>query len=143
MTEIYLSDGEFAALEYLVTVGPVFANDIEPEIYWDFVRLKDVGFAVMQTPDPNFLYMLPEERRDAYQFKFTNAGYNEYLRLKQMHDERADQEERQRAQDNQLLLDKKKDQRHDFCVAAFGGAVTLIVEHFDVVADFVAHLLVP
>lgn len=127
----------------LATVGPVFAKDIGFPRYWNFVRLKDLGFAKLETPDPNFSYMLPEDKREAYQFKITKPGYNEYLRLKQMREERAKQEEAQHAQDAQMILDKKKDRRHDFCVAAFGCAVTLIIEHLGDIANFIVHLFAP
>lgn len=141
MNGIYLSEGEQAALEYLATRGPVFGMDIDKDIYFDFVRLKDVGFAVYELPDPNFLYQLPPEKQEAYQFKITSAGYNEYIRLKQVREERAKQEEYRSAKDAQAVLDQKKSRRHDFCVAAFGGAVTLFVEHFGEIVDLIELLL--
>lgn len=135
MPEIFLSDKEQIALDRLATNGPIFGLDIPFDDYFAFVRLKDIGYAVQELPNPNFLHELTDERKSAYQFKITPDGYNEYIRLKQMRDERAKQEEAQRAKDAQVALDKKQDRRHDFKVAAFGGAVTLFVEHFGRVVD--------
>ena len=137
MSDIVLSDGERSALKYLVTVGPVFAKDIDFPEYWDFVRLKTLGFAKMELPDPNFLYLLPDDRHEAYQFKITGPGYNEYLRLEQARNERAHQEEQRKADRAEDIKNQKKNRRHDFAVAAFGGVVTLFVEHI----NDVMHLL--
>lgn len=137
MDEVYLSDDEFAALEYLVTVGHVFAKDVEFPRYWDFVRLKSLDFAKMEFPDPNFLYMLPEDRREAYQFKITTTGYNEYLRLKQVRDERTKQEESdeaaKQAEDKRWRKDVSRSWVQfwlNILFSAIGFAAGVFIEHY-------------
>lgn len=144
MSTIFLSSGEFAALEHLVNAGAVFALDIEYPAYWDYVRLKDLGLARMDTPDPNFLDHLPPERQNAYQFKLTEKGRNEYLRLKQACDERT-QQEASRAADrisDRAYADQnaKKQFRHDWRIAIFETLTSFILgavfDHFfDIVGN--------
>lgn len=142
MNGVYLSEGEQAALEYLATRGPVFGMDVDKDIYFDFVRLKDVGFAVCELPNPNFLYQLPPEKQEAYQFKITSAGYNEYIRLKQASDESA-QREADRAADRAYAdQNAQKQFRHDWRIAIFetvtGFILGAIFDHFfDIVGNAV------
>ena len=62
-------------------------------------------------------------------------------RLKKEENERARQEAKDRAEHAQAVEDKKKDRRHDFLVAAFGGIVTLLVEHFGDIMHFLQKLV--
>lgn len=142
MLEIFLSEGEQDALEYLATRGSIFGMDVPKPVYFDFVRLKDVGFAVYELPDPNFLYHLPPEKQEAYQFKITSAGYNEYIRLKQARDERAKQEADHAADRAHADQNTQKQFRHDWRIAIFetvtGFALGAIFDHFfDIVGNAV------
>lgn len=144
MSDIVLSDGERAALEHLVTAGAIFAKDIGFPERWDYIRLKNLGFAKMDLPDPNFLYLLPNDRQEAYQFKVTGTGYNEYLRLKQIRDERERQEAKQAAQrvEDRAHADQNAKQqfKHDWRIAIFNAissfALGAIADHFfDIVGN--------
>lgn len=135
--ETKVPDLYYPALEYLASVGMIFAHDVkQTDIpYWNFVWLKDHGLAIIETPDPNFLYQIPEERWNEYQFKITSKGMTTFLLLKEARDQREKQEEEQRAKDIKAVQDKKESRRHDFKVAAFGGLIALISENFGDLID--------
>lgn len=61
-----------------------------------------------------------------------SAHQDKVDREAQQHAQRAAEREADRAN---AIMDKKKDHRHDFAVAAFGGAVTLFFEHFGDLID--------
>ena len=142
---IELPESAFRALEYLAAYGPAFCRDIPDEEYFWFLHLKEKGLAKMELPDPNFLYLLPPEKRGWYQMKITGEGFT----LLQLHKEKlqkeidieANREADRRSDYVQAIEDKKKDRRHDFLVAAFGAAVALFFEHIGDVVDAVTVLL--
>ena len=65
------------------------------------------------------------------------------------HQDKIDREAQQHAQRDaerkadraNALFDKKQERRHDFAVAAFGGAVALFFEHLGDIKDFVQPLV--
>lgn len=57
-------------------------------------------------------------------------------RIQELSDQAAQKEEEARANDAKMKIDRKKQFRHDFAVAAFSIALTLLVEHFENVVDF-------
>lgn len=77
--------------------------------------------------------------------RVTTLGTEAMLRYEEMIqrecDERTRQEAKERSQRTQAVKDKKQDRRHDFFVAAFGGAVTLAVEHASELVDFFKRLV--
>ncbi len=48
---------------------------------------------------------------------------------------------RKRANDAKMKIDRKKQFRHDFAVATFSIALTLLVEHFENVVDFASMII--
>lgn len=143
---IELPESAFRALEYLAAYGPAFCQDIPAEEYFWFLHLKEKGLAKMELPDPNFLYLLPPEKRGWYQMKITGEGFT----LLQLHKEKLQKEidieakrEAKRLEDVlRSEQNRKKQFRHDWWIAIFtavtgfiSGAVT---DHFfDVIVNAV------
>lgn len=135
MIDVVLSDREFAALKRL-SDGFVFSNEVSSAEKLCFMRLVSAGLAKLEPPDPNSLYLLPQHLWEVKQYKITQPGLGLFLQLQQARDERARQEEQRIADRAQTIEDQKKNRRHDFAVAAFGGAITLFVEHIDDILHF-------
>lgn len=138
----------FPALEYLAQTGPVFAQDVESIgiPYSHFLWLKDNGYAKMVTPDPNFLYQMPEDRWHAYQFKISRKGITAYHLLKEARDERekqAIQHAADRVADRAHADENTQKQfKHDWRIAIFnvtaGFILGAIADHFlDIVGNAV------
>lgn len=142
---VELNRNEIRILAYLKLHGPTFAVDFDDEDYGWCLSLKDKKLVVIELPNPNFLYQLSPEQQMQYQVKITSLGVDQLaLHQERLHDkieEDSKREEERRADDAKAVENKKKDYRHDFCVAAFGGAVTLFIEHLGDVIHFVDVLL--
>ena len=141
-----MSDELFAVLEYLANHPQIPYKTID-HLFGDnahlVLHLRDMEYVSIKQENPNLRHLLPEDQQQDYFVFIKSEGLEAYRLEKKMRDERAKEEERKHAQDVQMALDKKKDHRHDFHVAAFGGAVTLFVEHIGDVIDFLEFFLSP
>lgn len=70
----------------------------------------------------------------------TAQGLSAFLSESEVRNQKAEQEAKDRAQDVQRIVDKKKARIHDFHVAAFGSGFTLFLEHLDDILHFVQRL---
>lgn len=70
----------------------------------------------------------------------TSQGLSAFLSESEVRNQKAEQEAKDRAQDVQRIVDKKKARIHDFHVAAFGSGFTLFLEHLDDILHFVQRL---
>lgn len=140
-----LTKDELRILAYLKLHWTTFVADLDDEDYGWCLSLKEKKLVAIELPDPNFLYQLSPEKQNQYQVKITSEGLNQLAlhqeRLQNKEEADAKREEERRADNAKAVKDKKKDYRHDFLVAAFGGAVTLLFEHRGDIIHFVNVLL--
>lgn len=73
-------------------------------------------------------------------YLITAQGLSAFLNENESRNQKADEDAKQRADDSQRIVDKKKARIHDFFVAAFGSAFTLFLEHLDDIVHFVQRL---
>ena len=90
------------------------------------------------------LYQITDKGLDALHLADVNDELEE-KRVQQLAqqaaDDRAYAEEQERAHDAKVESNQRKQFAHDFKVAAFSIAGTLLVEHFDVVLDFICEVI--
>lgn len=146
-----ISSGTAQALMLLYRHGPVFAQDIPIHDYHYFLQAKEMKLVEMHLPDPNFLYTLPEDRRQAYQFFLTDTGVTacELLmdRAHQAAVQKAEQEKEkqssQQAADERWRKDAVRSWTQFWLGVLFsviGFVSGVIVEHFFTVWDMFVHL---
>lgn len=132
------------ALDRLGKGESIIIDDLSMEAYFSFLHLEKIGLIERRLPDPNFLYQTPKALWDKELYKLSNDGVTAYKllqdRRQQMSDQRAEEEAAKAAQEAQRIEDSKKQRRHDFAVAAFGGVVTLFAEHFPEIVDLIKRL---
>lgn len=134
---------EFLAALARLDHGSILVRDASHSEAIAYIYLIDVGLVKRHLPDPNFLYHVPSSIREEEMYSLTMDGFVACRLLEDRRNQIAKEKESKRANDAQMALDKKKDHRHDFCVAAFGGAVTLFVEHFGDLIDLINLLAGP
>lgn len=70
----------------------------------------------------------------------TRSGFAALQAAKNVREQRTRQEEKDTADKAQAVKDRKQERRHDFAVASFTVALTLCVEHFQAIVDFLKAL---
>lgn len=70
----------------------------------------------------------------------TRSGFDALRAEEDVRDQRARQEEKDTADKAQAVKDRKQERRHDFAVASFTVALTLCVEHFQAIINFLKAL---
>ena len=143
-----LPEEYFKALSLLALRGPVSLHGIQKTgvKLSVFYALKEKRLADIRLPDPNFLYMIPEDQRDCPMFSITADGMERYLLLKENRQQAADDaakrkaeaEEKDMADRAKANQDRKEHFRHDWRIAVFeavfGFILGMISDHlFDIV----------
>lgn len=111
----HLPDSEKLVARELRRRELIFVNSLLDE---DFYRLTPAGESALAS----FNEACDKARHDQAQKRAEDAAKRESDRA-------------------QVLADKKRDYRHDFKVAAFTVVLTLLVEHFGKIIDFVKFLI--
>lgn len=73
-------------------------------------------------------------------YLITTQGLSAFLSENESRNQKADEDAKQRTDDSQRVIDKKKARIHDFHVAAFGSAFTLFLEHLDDIVHLIQRL---
>lgn len=97
-------------------------------------QIRRCGGWEYETPERYMLDIEGEKRLSARQQQIDEARQREA-------DRKADADRREAAQRAQAIIDRKQKFRHDFHVAAFSVALTLLIEHLADILDLVKQAL--
>ena len=129
-----LPEEYYKALSLLALCGPVSLQGIQKTgvKLSVFYALKEKRLADIRLPDPNFLYMIPEDQWDCPMFSITADGMERYILLKEQREQeaqrRAEEKESARAQRTQAVEDKKREHRHDLKILILGALISFVLD---------------